>query len=125
MENGTGHSACSSPLVLEFSISNFKNTEEIRMFYDLKESGARIQALRKQKGLTQEQLAEKLNINTNSLGKIERGLNGLSIDLLIEIGVFFGTSLDYIILGREFQIDVTKQELGSIINQLVNLEQKL
>ncbi len=95
------------------------------MFYDLKESGARIQALRKQKGLTQEQLAEKLNINTNSLGKIERGLNGLSIDLLIEIGVFFGTSLDYIILGREFQIDVTKQALGSIINQLVNLEQKL
>ena len=95
------------------------------MFYDLKESGARIQALRKQKGLTQEQLAEKLNINTNSLGKIERGLNGLSIDLLIEIGVFFGTSLDYIILGREFQVDVTKKALGSIINQLVNLEQKL
>ena len=125
MANGIGHSARSPPLVFEFSISNFKNTEEIRMFYDLKESGARIQALRKQKGLTQEQLAEKLNINTNSLGKIERGLNGLSIDLLIEIGVFFGTSLDYIILGREFQVDVTKKALGSIINQLVNLEQKL
>ena len=95
------------------------------MFYDLKESGARIQALRKQKGLTQEQLAEKLNINTNSLGKIERGFNGLSIDLLIEIGVFFGTSLDYIIRGREFQVNVTKQALDSIINQLINLKQKL
>lgn len=125
MEHGIGQSARSPPLVLGFSISNFKNMEEIGMFYDLKESGARIQALRKQKGLTQEQLAEKLNINTNSLGKIERGLNGLSIDLLIEIGVFFGTSLDYIILGREFQVDVTKQALGSIINQLINLEQKL
>ena len=61
----------------------------------------------------------------HSLGKIERGIKGFSIDLLIEIAVFFDTSLDYIVLGREMQIDVTKQALGSIINQLVNLEKKL
>lgn len=46
-------------------------------------------------------------------------------DLLIEIAVFFDASLDYIVLGREMQIDVTKQALGSIINQLVDLEKKL
>lgn len=95
------------------------------MYYDLKESGARIQALRKEKGLTQEQLAAKLNINTDSLGKIERGIKGLSIDLLIEIAVFFSVSLDYIVLGREMQIDLTKQTLGSIINQLTDLEKRL
>ena len=32
------------------------------MYYDQKESGKRIAALRKEKGMTQEQLAEKLNI---------------------------------------------------------------
>ena len=95
------------------------------MYYDLKESGARVQALRKDKGLTQEQLASKLNINTDSLGKIERGIKGVSIDLLIELAVFFGVSLDYIILGRKMQIDVTKQSLDSIIKQLVDLEKKL
>lgn len=95
------------------------------MYYDLKECGARIQALRKEKGMTQEQLATKLNINTDSLGKIERGIKGFSIDLLIEMAVFFDASLDYIVLGREMQIDVTKQTLGSIINQLVDLEKKL
>lgn len=52
-------------------------------------------------------------------------IKGFSIDLLIEIAVFFDASLDYIVLGREMQIDVTKQALGSIINQLVNLEKKL
>lgn len=50
------------------------------MFYDQKDSGMRIAELRKQKGLTQEQLAEQLNISTSNLGKLERGLQGLSID---------------------------------------------
>lgn len=48
--------------------------EETDMYYDQKESGKRIAALRKKKGLTQEQLAEKLNISTSTLGKIERGI---------------------------------------------------
>lgn len=60
------------------------------MYYNPKDSGMRIANLRRKKGLTQEQLAEKLNISTSNLGKLERGLQGMSIDLLIEIGIFFG-----------------------------------
>ena len=55
------------------------------MYFDSKECGRRIAKLRKERGLTQEQLAEKLNISTSNLGKLERGLQGLSIDLLVEI----------------------------------------
>lgn len=44
------------------------------MYYDQKESGKRIAELRKEKGLTQDQLAEKLNISTSNLGKLEAGL---------------------------------------------------
>lgn len=55
------------------------------MYFDPKECGRRIAKLRKERGLTQEQLAEKLNISTSNLGKLERGLQGLSIDLLVEI----------------------------------------
>ena len=73
------------------------------MYYNPKDSGMRIANLRKKKGLTQEQLAEKLNISTSNLGKLERGLQGMSIDLLIEIGIFFGVSTDYILLGCEIQ----------------------
>ena len=81
------------------------------MYYDLRESGLRIKKLRKQKGLTQEQLADKLNISTSNLGKLERGLQGLSIDLLIELSIFFDVSLDYILLGRELQTDALKRQI--------------
>ena len=95
------------------------------MYYDQKESGKRIATLRKQNRLTQEQLAEKLNISTSNLGKLERGLQGLSIDLLIEIGIFFGVSTDYILLGCGIQPNAAKAELDSVIAQLTALKQKL
>ena len=95
------------------------------MYYNPKDSGMRIANLRKKKGLTQEQLAEKLNISTSNLGKLERGLQGMSIDLLIEIGIFFGVSTDYILLGCEIQPNAAKTELDSVIAQLTALKQKL
>lgn len=95
------------------------------MYYDLKESGLRIKKLRKKKELTQEQLANKLNISTSNLGKLERGLQGLSIDLLIEISIFFDVSLDYILLGRELQTDKLKRQIHAMLEQLIELEQKL
>lgn len=95
------------------------------MYYDLKESGLRIKKLRKKKELTQEQLANKLNISTSNLGKLERGLQGLSIDLLIELSIFFDVSLDYILLGRELQTDKLKRQIHTMLEQLIELEQKL
>ena len=95
------------------------------MYYDLKETGKRIQNLRKQKGMTQEQLAEKLNISVSNLGKIETGYSGVSIDLVIEMAMFFGVSLDYLLLGRELQTDDLKRQIRMMLAQLMELEQKL
>ena len=53
------------------------------MNYNMKEVGTRIKQLRKEKGLTQEQLAENLDITAGTIGKIEIGRTGISIDLLI------------------------------------------
>lgn len=71
------------------------------MYYDLVESGKRIKSLRKQHGLTQEELAEQLGIAVNTVSRIEIGNRGISIDLAIELAVRFDTTLDYIFLGRE------------------------
>ena len=95
------------------------------MYYDLKETGKRIQNLKKQKSMTQEQLAEKLNISVSNLGKIETGYSGVSIDLVIEMAMFFGVSLDYILLGRELQTDALKKQIRMMLAQLMELEQKL
>lgn len=69
------------------------------MRHDLKECGKRIQQLRKERGLTQEQLAEKLNVSQNTIAKIESGLRRPSIDFLLELSEFFGVSTNYLVLG--------------------------
>ena len=94
-------------------------------YYDHKSSGMRIQRLRKHAGLTQKELAEEVNINVSTLGKIERGLQGASLDLLIELSALFSTSLDYIVLGRELHEDLVKEKLRSTIKTLKALEKSL
>lgn len=95
------------------------------MNYDLKKSGKRIQTLRKERGMTQAQLAERVGISADNLGRIERGLQGVSIDLLIELASFFAVSMDYIALGREMQTDTVKTMIRYAIELLMELEQSL
>ena len=75
--------------------------------------------------LTQEQLAGKMNITIDHLGRIENGRSGLSIDLMIEFAFFFCVSLDYIILGRRTQPDEIKNEIGNMIDKLREIQQRL
>ena len=95
------------------------------MYYDTKASGVRLKKLRKEADLTQEKLAEKLNISVGNLGKIENGRAGLSIDLLIEMASFYKVSVDYILLGKATQTDEIKMEIGKMINSLSEMYQKL
>lgn len=63
--------------------------------------GSKIAALRKQHGLTQEQLAEKLDISIKHCSAVERGLSCLSLEKLIEVSNLFDVSLDYLIKNRD------------------------
>ena len=95
------------------------------MRYNMKESGKRIQELRKDRGMTQTQLAEYVGISSDNLGRIERGQQGVSIDLLIELADFFVVSMDYIALGRKMKVDVVRSMIRSAIDTLVKLERSL
>ena len=64
------------------------------MLFDAKFFGAKVRLLRKRSGQTQEQLAEKLNISANYLGKIEIGSRTPSLDLLLEMSEHFGVTVD-------------------------------
>ena len=46
--------------------------------------GRKIQELRKAQGLTQEQLAEKVNISPHYLSALERGVYNIKLDLLVD-----------------------------------------
>lgn len=64
------------------------------MHYNALNTGKRIQKLRKDKGLTQEQLAERLNLSTVHMAKIETGQRSCSLDVLTEFAMFFNASLE-------------------------------
>jgi transcriptional regulator with XRE-family HTH domain len=94
------------------------------MYYDAILTGKRIQKLRKSQGLTQEQLAEELNISAVHMSKIEIGKRSCSLDVLAEIAVFFGASLDYLVLGKSTEKDL-RGEIDAAIRTLENLRNSL
>ena len=67
------------------------------MNYDTKECGKRIRQLRLKSRLTQEQIANAVNVDQSFYGRIESGKKGCSVDLFIQLSVLFGVSLDYLI----------------------------
>lgn len=52
---------------------------------DYQDFGVKVRSLRRQKGMTQETLAEKAGISTSFLGHIERGSRIASLDTLVAI----------------------------------------
>ena len=68
--------------------------------------GNRIRELRHTHGMTQEILAEKLDVSIKHMSAVERGQSSLSIEKLILTARQLNTSLDYLILGKS-SVDLT------------------
>lgn len=62
--------------------------------------GERIKGLRKESGLTQKELADKINLSQNMVSSLEKGVSTMSIKTLIQLCSVFKCSADYI-LGFE------------------------
>ena len=67
--------------------------------YDYGPIGARIRNARTTKKLTQEKLAEMLDVSCQHISEIERGLSGLSLPSLMQICRILDVSADYILFG--------------------------
>ena len=62
--------------------------------------GARIAALRRQAGLSQTQLAQRLQISPSAVGMYEQGRREPSLDTVVAMAAVFGVSTDYLLTGR-------------------------
>ncbi len=67
---------------------------------DQKKVGCFLKDLRREKGLTQEQLAEKFNISNRSVSRWENGKNMPELSLLVELASFYQVGIDEIIDGE-------------------------
>ena len=86
--------------------------------------GGRLRALRKEKGLTQEQLAARLGVTKSVVSAYENSLRYPSYDILIRIASIFHVSTDYLLGVREERlrnIDITdlSSENARLVCQLV------
>ena len=57
----------------------------------------RLKDLREDSDLTQQRIADFLNIKQNTYCQYERELRQIPIDLLIRLAVFYNVSVDYIL----------------------------
>ncbi len=79
-----------------------------------------IKALRKEKGLSQEELAVKLNVVRQTVSKWEQNLSVPDSEMLIKIAEVFDVSVSRL-LGETVEKDSTKSELAEISQKLENL----
>ena len=84
---------------------------------DYVEIGSKIRAFRKAKGLSQEQLAERIWISTTHMSHIETGSTKLSLPVLVDISEALEVGVDDIISTKNSE---KKQQTESLIQSLLN-----
>ncbi|MBQ8817050.1 MAG: helix-turn-helix transcriptional regulator [Clostridia bacterium] len=67
------------------------------MNIDYKLIGERIKRVRKMRGLTQEVMAEKLNVSIGYVSQVERGITKISLDLLGAISSILDYDIAYFV----------------------------
>lgn len=82
--------------------------------------GLRIKEIRKQQRLTQEMLAERINVSPHYVYEIERGLKNMSLATLADISCALNVSTDYLLFGHTIH-----EESEPAIDQLDLLIQSL
>ena len=81
---------------------------------DCKKVGSLILELRKEKNMTQKQLADLMNISDKTISKWERGLGCPDISLIPELAQIFGVNIDILLSGEINSNDV----VGGNMNKL-------
>ena len=92
------------------------------MRFNQVEFGRRLKALRKERGMTQEELAAALSITPNHLGKIDLGKRGISIEVLLGVSEVLDISLDVLIKGKRHISPQALQLIGQMRIALDQLE---
>lgn len=89
--------------------------------------GNKLKLLRLQDNMTQEQLAQKLNLTKSVISAYETGLRLPSYDVLIRIAKIFNVSTDYL-LGLEHRQEVdlsglSQEEINALLNLIKAMKQ--
>ena len=89
------------------------------MAVDYKLIGERIKAARKSKKITQEQLAEYIDVSVGYISQLERGIAKINLDRLSEIADFLKCDIASFLNGSSyFSPDYLLNDISDIISQM-------
>ena len=80
-----------------------------------------IKALRKKKGMTQEELAENLHISAQAVSKWETGQSCPDVDMLPKLAIIFDTSLDNLF---DFDHRKIEEEVDALVKESVPMRKE-
>lgn len=83
---------------------------------DLGSIGERISSRRKSMGITQERLAEQMDVSIQMISNLERGVKAVRIDNLVKLSRILNASTDYILTGEK-----TEGDISSLSKQIARL----
>lgn len=84
--------------------------------------GDRIRRLRKQKGLTQQELAEKVGMEYTMIGRVEQGVRNLTIEGILKVAEALDADANYILAQKKKKTPLTeKDKLLEEITQEIEL----
>ncbi len=81
-------------------IDEYKDKKELRQELNI-EIGKRCRIARREANLTQEQLGNYLDVNSQFISDVERGVVGISLLTLKDISNALGVTADYLINGTD------------------------
>lgn len=74
----------------------------------------KLQALRKRRGITQEELASALYVSRTAVSKWESGRGFPNIDSLKAIAVYYGVTVDTLLSGEELLVAVQEEQTRAV-----------
>lgn len=88
-----------------------------------------IESLRRRKGLSQTELAQRLHISPSAIGMYEQGRREPSIEILVALSEEFGVSIDYLITGHlysttDHQIRLQAENILEMLSSLNHLSRE-
>ena len=74
--------------------------------------GPRIATLRRAAGLSQGDLAQRLQVSTSAIGMYEQGRREPSAEILVTLSRIFGVTVDYLLTGQPTGVEGQKVALA-------------
>ena len=85
----------------------------------------RLRELRTDSDMSQNELAQKLNLKTSAVSKYERGLTQPSIDTLITLAQIFNVTVDYLIANSNIKNPYSSEKITPTEASLIENFRKL